>query len=322
MIASQINAEIVRVLYFLDHLTEVRLLMNSKLPKLQAYFLFIVVCLTMLVACNNANNSASSNIDPDSSTETPLPPIEPTPTAEPSATPEPDLTTELMAYYPFDGDANDASGNDNHGTIHGATLTTDRFGKADSAYHFDGEDDYIEVPDAKPLDLTFAASISVWLLYEPQPTQDFYTILEKSDPERGGHSRYGMWIRNDIAEFCVQPADINMPQRCLDSEIPLEPQQWHHIVGTSDGGTLRIYIDGEFAGEREFPRSAISQNTFELFIGTDLYSDGVVYTTGALDEIRIYKRALSEEEILMLFEGEDICYKLRKGEICQKEKIE
>jgi hypothetical protein len=214
----------------------------------------------------------------------------------------PDLTRELAAYYPFNGQANDESGHGNHGTIIGATLTADRFGRPDRAYHFDGTDDYIEVPDSDSLDLTFEASISLWLLYEPQPTQDFYTILEKSDPERDGHSRYGIWIIGDQAEFCIEPAD-NSFQRCLDSEIALQRQTWHHITGTYDGQTLGIYIDGQFAGERKNPRSAISQNAFELFIGSDRYQARTVYTLGTIDDIRIYKRMLTDAEIQLLYQA-------------------
>jgi hypothetical protein len=278
-----------------------------KVPVLETAVRIIVigVGLVMVSACGGAAGS-SSNFVPKPPTGIPGPPTATaTPTAEPSATPRPDLAADLMAYYPFGGNANDLSGNGNHGIVHGASLIADRFGQPDSAYHFDGQDDYIEMADSSPLDLTFEATLSAWLFYEPQPTQEFYTILEKSDPERDGHSRYGMWLKNDLAEFCVQPADLTLPQRCLDSELTLEPQQWHHLVGVSDGETLRIYVDGTLAGERSFSSSAISQNSFELFVGTDLYSGQVVYTLGAIDDIRIYKRALAEEEIRLLFVAEN-----------------
>ena len=53
-------------------------------------------------------------------------------------------TNGLVGYWPFNGNANDESGNGNNGTVNGATLTTDRFGNANSAYSFDGVDDYIQ----------------------------------------------------------------------------------------------------------------------------------------------------------------------------------
>jgi len=57
-----------------------------------------------------------------------------------------DLNDGLVAYYPFNGNANDESGNGNHGTVNGATLTDNRFGNPNSAYNFDGSNDYIDAP--------------------------------------------------------------------------------------------------------------------------------------------------------------------------------
>ncbi|TGO02513.1 hypothetical protein PN36_23830 [Candidatus Thiomargarita nelsonii] len=62
-----------------------------------------------------------------------------------------DLSDGLVAYYPFDGNAQDASGNGNHGTVNGATLTEDRFGSADSAYEFDGNADAIYICTMKSI---------------------------------------------------------------------------------------------------------------------------------------------------------------------------
>ena len=57
-------------------------------------------------------------------------------------------TTGLVGYWPFNGNANDESGNGNNGTVNGATLTSDRFGVANKAYSFDGIDDWIEIPSS------------------------------------------------------------------------------------------------------------------------------------------------------------------------------
>ena len=63
-------------------------------------------------------------------------------------------TSHLIAYYPFNGNANDESGNNNHGTVNGATLTTDRFSNPNNAYSFDGIDDFILVSHSNSLDIT------------------------------------------------------------------------------------------------------------------------------------------------------------------------
>ncbi|MEM6264536.1 MAG: hypothetical protein AAGI38_18630 [Bacteroidota bacterium] len=81
------------------------------------------------------------------------------------------LDTGLVAYYPFNGDALDQSGRNNHGTVLGATLTTDRKGKPNSAYAFDGEDDYIDFGDSADFRFSTDFSISLWIEY-PGGSQD------------------------------------------------------------------------------------------------------------------------------------------------------
>ena len=73
-----------------------------------------------------------------------------------------DLNDGLVAYYPFNGNAKDESGNGNHGAVNGATLTEDRFGNIDSAYHFDGNS-YIVVPNSPALESpSDQYSVAVW----------------------------------------------------------------------------------------------------------------------------------------------------------------
>ncbi|MEM7347816.1 MAG: LamG domain-containing protein [Chloroflexota bacterium] len=214
-------------------------------------------------------------------------------------------TTDLVAHYPFNGSTQDVSGQENHGTLSGGTFVADRFGQPESAFALDGVDDFIEVDGAKSLNMVFDMSISLWFYHQNQDSQTWYTLAEKSDPERDGHSRYGMWLIRDLVEVCIQPADISLPQRCLDSEIPLAPEQWHHLVGLSDGRFLHVYINGQLAGKKDFvSRTNISQSNFELFIGTDLYNHSVIYTKGIIDDLRLYKRVLSSEEISTLYAAE------------------
>ncbi|MEM7344878.1 MAG: LamG domain-containing protein [Chloroflexota bacterium] len=277
-----------------------------KCMNLSKYLVFLSLSITSLIACNT-----QAAIVPPTATIQPTETTEPT-TVPPTNTPMPQPlfddvidTTDLVAYYPFTESADDLSGYGNHGAIQDGTFGLDRFDQSGGAFTLDGTDDFIIIDDTKSLDLTFEMSIAVWFYHQTQASETWYTIVEKSDPERDGHSRYGMWLIRDLVEVCVQPVDLSWPQRCLDSEIPLESDQWHHLVGTSDGGTLRIYINGQPAGEQEFtPRSAISQSNFELFIGTDLYNASVIYTQGMIDELRLYKRTLTEEEVKILYEAE------------------
>ena len=76
-------------------------------------------------------------------------------------------TNGLVGYWPFNGNANDVSGNGNNGTVNGATLTTDRFGNANSAYSFDGVDDFINKNNWSSLNGNQDFSVNFWLKYLP-----------------------------------------------------------------------------------------------------------------------------------------------------------
>ncbi len=110
-------------------------------------------------------------------------------------------TDSLVAWYPFNGNANDESGNGHHGTVHGATLTTDRFGNPNSAYHFDGVDDFIEVIAGNFVtEINDARSISFWINIEESEfpfcsTKGIVTV-DDSDPSIG----FGAYLtdRNQI----------------------------------------------------------------------------------------------------------------------------
>ena len=65
-----------------------------------------------------------------------------------------DLDEGLVAHYPFNGNANDESGNGNNGTVNGATLTADRSGNEDCAYFFNGNGDYISLGDMQDFDIS------------------------------------------------------------------------------------------------------------------------------------------------------------------------
>ena len=98
-------------------------------------------------------------------------------------------TNGLVGWWPFNGNANDESGNGNNGTVNGATLTSDRFGNASSAYSFDGVDDYIEIQLNQSLSYTYSA----WVNFN-NFTQANQTVLQHKDNcGRGGG-----------ALFCIQ----------------------------------------------------------------------------------------------------------------------
>jgi len=229
--------------------------------------------------------------------------------ATPEVTAEPDndtLSEGLILHLPIeDGNAEDITDNDYDIRVNGGEFLVDRFDVDGSAFVLDGNDDYIRIGDTDTLDLEDTLSISIWLFYVEQATSTWYTILEKTGPA-DGHARYGFWVMRDLAEMCIEPASNAPrvgPQMCFDSELMLNDGEWNHIAGTYDGQTIAIFINGEPAGtlDRAQP-DGISTTDAPLYIGTDLNASRPNYLLGAVDDIRIYDRVLTDDEIVMLYE--------------------
>ncbi|MEL6717315.1 MAG: LamG-like jellyroll fold domain-containing protein [Bacteroidota bacterium] len=214
----------------------------------------------------------------------------------------------LVAYYTLEGNADDQSGNDNHGTTFNVDPATGYKGNSETAYQFrNANQSYISVPHSASLSLNKEMTLMAWIYYEDQASSNFFTLLEKTNPDFEGHSRYGMWVYNGgTLEVCVEPDNCpnNLCQRCLDSNGKLEKNAWNHVAGTYDGTYLRTYINGKLSSEFNYgEETGISQTAFELFLGTDLYSLNDDYLTGRLDEVRIYNETLTDEEIYEIGEA-------------------
>lgn len=214
------------------------------------------------------------------------------------------LNDGLIADYPFNGNANDESGNGNNGTVSGATLVPDRFGNTDHAYLFDGINDFIENKAPKGLPLgNSPRTISAWIKsFGETPGQKYQTIVGWGNPgtnnqvfavERGGGgSDYPIYDdklfvlgwNNDFA-----------------GKTTIEFNAWHHIAVTFDGSNLNVYLNGVNDG-RTTKTYNTQLNSYGLRIGVTPPNDGWhMYFNGNIDDVRIYNRALSETEIQELY---------------------
>jgi hypothetical protein len=246
---------------------------------------------------------------------TDLPPGTPTPiapgaTEAPPATRNPATATavaaqapaseDLIAYYPFDGDAADLSGNGNHGTVFGATLTTDRFGRANSAYHFDGVDDFIDLGNGNSLKPPLPMTIAAWVkLDAPDPNQAMIT----NSFQAGVY--WGVDFNISDGKVTINYLDGGAPgpasRRSKIGTTVLGPEQWYHVVGiTRDSTDMDIYVNGtNDGGAYDGTGDAIAYNDGPGVIG----KNALFYFHGVIDDIQMYNRALSEAEILQLFRG-------------------
>lgn len=209
-----------------------------------------------------------------------------------------DLSDGLVAHYLFSGNANDASGNGHDGTVYGATPTSDRFGNPNSAYSFDGLNDYVRIPDHPQLDGMNAVTLSLWV--EIDSVDRMAEVLNKwvaGDSPLNGAYNMGIDTGGQTAfQYCTGDAYV-----IKISETTLGIGSWHHIVGVYTGTKASIYIDGSLAAlSRNDPDSLgpLHSITDDLLIGCgNLRGDLIHFFDGSIDDVRIYSRDLSPAEI-------------------------
>ena len=190
----------------------------------------------------------------------------------------------LVAYYPFDGNAKDLSGNRCHGKVHGATLTT---GIRGQAYSFDGEDDYISVLNSTHPTGEVTFTYTAWVYSKKNPSRGSAII----DVGEGLNGRSGMLVLPNRSLFYVgEGNDIITPVNIPESE-------WTFVAITKSGRTMMFYENGSLEHKVEHGVGQNITNT-DLRIGT---SRGGELFYGIIDEVRIYNRELSEDEIRHLY---------------------
>jgi alpha-tubulin suppressor-like RCC1 family protein len=217
------------------------------------------------------------------------------------------LNQGLVAYYPFNGNANDASDNSNDGTVDGATLTVDRFGNADSAYSFDGNDDYIDAGNREIFNFgTSDFTLTAWIK-PAEPLRGLYLISKFSLNDSG----YALGTSGPNERLYAHIFGSTNPRefRNMDGAVPLRDGGWHMATAVwnrGPGGTLQLYVDGTF--DRQIDISMISgsvSNSASLLIGKYNRPGGDGQNFGGqIDDVRIYNRGLSENEVTQLYQVE------------------
>jgi len=214
------------------------------------------------------------------------------------------ISDGLVAYYPFNGNANDESGNGNNGTVNGATLATGRFGIIYSSYSFDGND-YIAVADSQTLKLSTEFSISVWIKLDQILENKsciigkFSNITGESGPEIKIHDN--SYLVFEMSNSWSTYIDIHS-----DNIANLFDGKFHHIVCLRNSDKLsKIYYDGIMIKSGYLYNDA--SNNQSLVIGTHSRNVGTENFKGIIDDIRIYKRALSASEVQQLYQEQGAC---------------
>jgi hypothetical protein len=213
----------------------------------------------------------------------------------------------LIAYYPFDGNANDLSDSSYNGIIHGAVLAEGRNNVNNGAYMFDGYSNYIELPSSMALNTDSCFSIEVWICNDSVTSDGKYAdnaIFGQSDGEYG--SDYPVILLDIENDNSLRGAirGTDNPPLSIKSQKKIEDNQWYHIVmvRNSHMNDLAIYINGELANELDI--QLIGNTESNDFVSIGGYFDDLQsmyhFFCGRIDLVRIWNKALSGKEILNL----------------------
>ena len=202
----------------------------------------------------------------------------------------------LIAEYLFDGNANDTKGG-RHGVVHGATLTADRFGNADSAFHFDGVDDFIAI-EPPPHINDNAMSVSAWVRYEPREMEGYTNcIVAQDDGDDDDQSRRVFQLSTFHGRIVWHRMVGARDPMC---KRPVRSGVWMHIVAACENGVHRIYLDGEL--HDSVNHRFWTHPSQPLHIGRKGTRERCFFFRGDIDDVRIYNSALHDDGIRELFE--------------------
>jgi hypothetical protein len=208
------------------------------------------------------------------------------------------ITDGLVAYYPFNGNASDANGNGINGTVHDATLTTDKFNNPNGAYHFNGKSSYIKFDNKLP-DMD-SMTIAAWLNLNCDGSGNVF--LSDGDWEIGNDVTFGM-----TSDKIYIKADKS-GQTLFDSVKSSQSlkSSWKHVVWTMTNTASNVYIDGQLLGTVK--KGGSNKGYHDFILGTMEYPKGSLgwegYWCGDMSDLRIYNRVLSTSEIQQLSGGQ------------------
>ncbi|MDT7603227.1 MAG: hypothetical protein QOF61_1224, partial [Acidobacteriota bacterium] len=213
-----------------------------------------------------------------------------TPTPTPlTCTPPP---SNMISWWAGDGNADDIQAGNNGTLQNGATFAP---GKVGQAFSFDGVDDLVGVPNSPTLNLTQALTIDAWV--NPSAANQNGGIVEKT-VGGGVNTQYLVFLEGGRAFFRL----IKVPgvdHRTIPSDTPIPINAWTHIAATWDGATMKLFINGVQQAQTLAVSPPINSGAGPTFIGR--LGSSVYPFAGLIDEVEIFNRALSAQEILALY---------------------
>ena len=221
------------------------------------------------------------------------------------------LKDGLVAYYPFNGNANDESGNGNNGIINGVLIDSNRFGYSNNSFLFNGELSNIRIPNSDKLVLNSNFTISIWLKLKAANHifNSFVSNASSGTEAISGwvwaYSNFTNPIRIHFQAYPSSPSSAAFTLAKNGNNLLLN--KWYHLTTTYDknNSILKYYVDGILTDTFNIAYN-IRNSNLDIFIGNHFANNIQQITSssqgfnGNLDDIRFYNRALTQEEITYL----------------------
>ena len=217
-------------------------------------------------------------------------------------------TNGLVGWWPFNGNANDESGNGNNGVVNGASLTGDRFNNPNKAYSFNGVNNKITVAHSSSLNVTSSMTFSIWFKQSSMGNTINY-ILQKGSGGDCATTGYYCGIDYGFGSIPNGVKVLGYGQGTNCSAIGTDDvlnSAWHHMaIVYNPSGNNKLYLDGQIANPNysSCNNCTIQNSTTSLIIGGYFSPLGASDKNwnGQLDDIGIWNRALTPCEIQQLY---------------------
>jgi hypothetical protein len=215
------------------------------------------------------------------------------------------LKNGLVAYYPFNGNANDESGNGNNGTIKGAILSNDRKGNPNSSYSFSANSDIITATSSQyPENFTVSLwckilspwSYTTFNMFKLGPinpvTYGGFSLRYDQNDQAYGSSNYRVYGAISSSTTFLYNSSNNYDFASIS--------QWHHYVFTRNNNLSNLYVDNVLVSAELHPSLTIEFTSAIIQIGNQQNLNNNQCGVRVIDDIRVYNRALTQEEITYL----------------------
>lgn len=217
-------------------------------------------------------------------------------------------TTGLLVYYPFNGNANDETMHGYDGAVYGPELTTDRFGVSASAYYFDGIHDSIICKNTQNLNFgTSDFTIAFWIKTLANDLPVMSKVPTSVDGQSGSPYENGWQIHSEMHPIYNEGIrfdmfdGINGGYGILNS-IKASDNNWRFVsIVANRSSNIVMFVDGVIVDTMNISQFGSIQNTAPLRLGVRGNWSSVNSLLGCLDDIRIYRRALSVNEVQSLY---------------------